>query len=126
MFYSYAQVSDELEVIWLQPKEKYAYLREGDLFCAHRKKMPKDSWLRGSNFDGGPKCHMVAYAVLKPDAKSRYPRRFERRYWWVKTWDRWEGHGYDSANSFYERGQPTEAVAIESIKAGAFSKEFRS
>ena len=66
--------------------------------------------------DGGPKAHIVAYAVLKKEAHGVMPHTFERRYWWVKTYDRFVGHGLDRGY-YYSQGGPCEAVLVDSIQA---------
>ena len=114
-----ANVVDEEEIVWLQSPERYAYLRENVMDFSQRRCFPKRLRPGGAN-TGAPNTHLVAYAVLKPRAAS-CRGWFPRRYWWVKKHDRFEGHGLDSASTFYEHGGPVEAVQVESIKAGQSS-----
>ena len=59
----------------------------------------------------------MAYALLKPDAPSQ-DGRFYRRFWWVKKFDRFEGHGTDKDGGHYDESGPVEAVIPSSVQAG--------
>ncbi len=109
-------LESEAEIVWLHPPERYSYLRESTGPFSQRHAFPARMKPSGGNTDGGSGTHLVAYAVLKDDAPSSWGV-FMRRYWWVKTYDRWEGHGTDRG-TFYEKGGPVEAVTVESIHAG--------
>ncbi len=109
-------LAHEEEIVWLHPHERYAYLRESETDFAQRRAFPMDMRPTGKNNDGGEGTHLVAYAVLKQSAPSSRGY-FRRRYWWVKSYDRFEGHGTDHG-SFYDTGHPCEAVRTDSVVAG--------
>jgi len=123
-----ANVAEELEIIWLRPKEKYDYLREGYFISGSRHRPPPKATYTHKTCDGGLLAHVVAYAVLKPGAASKYPRTFWRRLWWVKTYDRWVGHGTDRGH-WYETGCPCEGISTETVIAGqpslAYDERYR-
>ena len=116
------KIKDESEIIWLKPKENYDYLREVQTLFSFRSSFPLKALDPSTLTDGGSKAHIVAYSNLKPEAKSNGCGNFYRRYWWVKSWDRWKGHCNDKG-FFYNRGCPCEAVRVESIIAGQVSVE---
>ncbi len=120
---SHALIAGELTIVWCgHPPAFYDYVREGVLECNFRQRFPKKGIDPGKNTDGGPLSHLVAYAILKADAKSvnhgyqRY-HTFPRRYWWVKQYDRWKGCGTHNGG-WYVHGAPCEAVLVPSIVAG--------
>jgi len=115
------KVKHETEIVWLKPKENYAYLREGIMQCSQRERFPLKSYDPSKHTDGGPLAHFVAYAVLSPSAKrDSWASAFERRYWWVKGYDRFIGN--DQSKNVYRTGAPTEAVDVATIKAGQLSE----
>lgn len=112
-----ANLTDELEIVWLEPKERYPYLRESLGDFPQRRAFPVRMRPGGEN-PGGPQTHLVAYAILRLNAGSA-SGCFRRRYWWVKKYDRFEGHGTDQAGEFYPLGScPVEAVRTDTIVAG--------
>ena len=112
-----ANLADELEIVWLEPKEKYPYLRESIGDFPQRRCFPQRMRPGGDN-PGGPRTHLVAYAVLRSSADSS-GGCFRRRYWWVKKYDRFQGHGADASGECYELGScPVEAVRTDTIVAG--------
>jgi hypothetical protein len=72
-------------------------------------------------FDGDPTDHVVAIAILDLAAQSPHydPGYFQRRTWWVKSYDAF--HGYrpyrnrDGTLTWYDDGGPAEAVEPSSI-----------
>lgn len=117
-------MNNELEIIWLKNPEDYDYLREGTILCCHRKRFALKSHDPAKTTDGGPLAHIVAYAVLKPDACSSPKYCFERRYWWVKSYDRWKGCTPNTPHYRNPISSPAEAVMVSSIVAGKTSKGF--
>ena len=115
----------EESIIWLKDKTKYAYLREGLMSCHHRKRFPLKKYDPAKYTDGGKLSHIVAYAVLSDDAEyDTMPGNFERRYWWVKEYDRFEG-GVCRCGGYMENDDsPAEAVEIDSIKPNLPSVGF--
>jgi hypothetical protein len=84
------------------PGENFRYVRESSYCYPTRARRPR--------FSGG---RLVAYAVLKPEAKSVMPGEFLRRVWWVADHDPYE-----------DGGAPIEAVDPMSITAGHASKRI--
>jgi len=111
-------LENELEIVWLQPRERYPYLREQILATNFRQKLPRRYLVGCRDANGYPRRHYVAYSVLKPDALSDYPGRFWRRFWFVMHYDRYEGHGFDHRGVFYKDSCPWEGVKTSSIIAG--------
>lgn len=119
------KLEDESHIVWLRRKENYAYLREGIMSCGQRVRFPLKPRDPAQKTDGGEKAHIVAYAVLRPNAESSFLRgNFERRYWWVKGYDRWDGHG-DHNGHWYDAGAPCEAIEVESVRTGVKSESYR-
>jgi hypothetical protein len=110
----------EFGILWLRPRENYPfYLRESIQVENQRQTITRE--LAEKRFDGDPTDHVVAIAILAPDAQSPSydPGYFHRRTWWVKSYDAF--HGYrpyqnrDGTLTWYERGGPNEAVQPSSI-----------
>ncbi len=112
-----ANLSDEAEIIWIHPPDRYDFLRESVAAFPHRRHFPKRMMPRHRGTQAGNGTHLVAYAVAGP-AASGANGGFCRRYWWVKVHDRWDGHGTDGKGDFYQTNCPVEAVQPESIHAG--------
>lgn len=113
----------ETRIVWLRPKDNYEYLREGIWHCGQRVRFPLKQCDPAKWTDGGPLSHLVAYAVVD----IRVPRDecgyFLRRYWWVKGYDRFEGHG-NCRGFWYRTGAPCEAVDVMTIIPGVRSESY--
>jgi hypothetical protein len=125
-------VKYEEYIVWLRNPELYDYLRLGIVPCHARVRFPLKSIDPGKYTDGGPGSHIVAYAGLRPDAPSDWTRRFERRYWWVKEYDRFIGStrwiqrdGTPQMDGYIDtKYSPCEAVDIDCIIAGFPSQNY--
>jgi len=127
-------VAYEDYIVWLRNPELYDYLREGVIMCCQRVRFALKSYDPAKNTDGGRGAHIVAYAVLKKDAPS-YPMAhyWERRYWWVKEYDRFVGStrwinprtGRPMTDGYIDTmDSPCEAVDPDSIIAGIDSESY--
>ena len=112
----HGNLEDEAEIVWLHPKERYDYLREGEVICTFKSRSLAKVWTP-ENCDGGAGTHIVAYATIKPSVVGRGYAGHHRRIWWVKGYDRFDGHR-TTKHGFYDQGAPCEAVAVESIQVG--------
>lgn len=116
-------VEHESYIVWLRNPELYDYLREGVMDCHHRTVFPLRKYDPSKRTDGGKGAHIVAYVELSPEAEAEWPMGFQRRYWWVKEYDRFIG----SAGGHYNldpNDAPCEAVDIDTIVAGMQSEGF--
>src|SRR5262245_37411194 len=117
-------VGDEAQIVWLRPPGDYEYLREVIVYSPFRVRLGRKSMMGGNNTDGGQGSHTVAYATLKPSARSDW-RFFERRLWWVKEYDRFKGRRPAKCGAYNDpRSAPCEAVKVWSIKAGCPSESW--
>jgi hypothetical protein len=87
----------EEEIVWLDDRSKYPYLREVQLPISGRTRKPRSSIVAG---------RLIAYATLKPTAPAHSPGMFARRLFYVTQRDP------------YERGGPYEAVDPYSVQPG--------
>ena len=113
-------ISNEFKIVWIGlPPKCYDYVREGLMECHSRRRFPIASRNPAECTDGGSRAHLVAYAVWKQDSPASFGMGgvFMRRYWWVKGYDRWQGHGTHNGG-WYDHGAPCEAVLVESIRIG--------
>jgi len=79
----------EKEILWLDDRSRYPYLREVQLPISGQTRKPRSSIVAGK---------LVAYATLKPTAPAQNPGMFVRRLFYVTSRDP------------YKRGEPVEAV----------------
>ena len=87
----------EKEIVWVDDRSKYPYLREVQLPISGRTRRPSSGIVAGK---------LVAYATLKPTARADNPGMFVRRLFYVTSRDP------------YERGGPYEAVNPYSVHPG--------
>jgi hypothetical protein len=97
------QLGDELRIVWLQPPETVGpYVREMVATALWRERRP-----------ALPR-RAVAYAVLRPDARSEWPGHiFWRRFWWKRE-------ASDEA-TYGDTAFPMEGVDPLRICAGEYS-----
>lgn len=109
-------IEHEQEIVWVgKDPDFYDYVREGFMLCHARKRFPLKSSNPAECTDGGPLAHIVAYTIWDQFAPaSESVGIFLRRYWWVKGYDRWRGHGTHNGG-WYHEGAPSEAVFVWSI-----------
>ncbi len=90
----------EAAIIWVDrsPSTLARYAREIIVKCSQRANHPKTSY------------RMIAYATLRPDAKSESPGRFLRRIWYISD------HNPD--------GHPMEGIDPKTIAAGKWSLQW--
>ena len=122
-------LDDEDRIVWLKDPRDYAYLREGDCLCGGRVRFPLKGMDPAAHTDGGSLAHIVAYATLKAGTRVGCGW-FKRRYWWVKSYDRFNGHGFarnfrGQGSGYYDHGAPAEAVMVDSVVAGVISIPYR-
>ena len=91
------KLRNEKDIVWLDDRSKYRYLREVQYPISGRAREPRHSIVPGK---------LIAYATLKPTAKAHTPGMFVRRLFYVTTRDP------------YERGGPCEAVDPYSVHPG--------
>jgi len=87
----------EKEIVWLDDRSKYSYVREVQYPIWSRTRKPRSSIVGG---------RLVAYATLEPSAPAHSPGMFVRRLFYVTSRDP------------YERGGPFEAVDPYSVHPG--------
>jgi Family of unknown function (DUF6009) len=90
----------EADIVWLDKSASALsrYAREILIKCSQRANRPKTSY------------RVVAYATLRPEAKSVAPGEFLRRVWYMSD------HNVD--------GNPMQAVDPKSIRAGQWSLQW--
>ncbi|MCS3937318.1 hypothetical protein GGP80_003328 [Salinibacter ruber] len=101
------RLQKEAEIVWEVPIEDLDYVRETITLAGTR--------TRGVPWNGEGK--RVGYAVLEEDASSRSPGRFNRRVFFLKSYDRPDGDGT------YATGCPSEAVDPRTVEAGQGGKK---
>jgi hypothetical protein len=87
----------EKEIVWLDVRSKYRYLREVQLPITGRTRRPRSSIVAGK---------LVAYATLEPTAPAHNPGTYVRRLFYVTSRDP------------YDRSSPYEAVDPYSVQPG--------
>ena len=87
----------EKDIVWLEDRSKYPYLREVQLPITGRTRKPRSSIVAGK---------LIAYATLEPTAPAHSPGVYVRRLFYVTPRDP------------YERGGPYEAVDPYSVQPG--------
>jgi hypothetical protein len=90
----------EATIIWVDRSNSTLarYAREIIVKCSQRANRPKTSY------------RMIAYATLRPDAKSENPGRFLRRIWYVSDHN--------------PNGNPREGIDPKTIAAGKWSLQW--
>jgi hypothetical protein len=97
------ELAAEEAIVWVDAHpENHRYIREDVLLVPSRQRRPSEHSAPG---------RMVAYAVLRPDARASSPGRFHRRVWWLASHDPYPGG----------RGAPCEGVDPLTVRAGAYS-----
>jgi len=99
-------LSDEAAIVWLEPPDRFPYVRESIDLCAFRERRPRRR-------DVG---RLIGYATLKPEARSQ-AGYFHRRVFWVKDYDRSE-----QPDGVYRTGAPAEAVSPGTVGPGRAAK----
>jgi len=121
----------EVNIVWKYPPEQFGYLRESS-YWTMRSKGPIHGWSgrngyaktleelqkvadmrsemksRGGNMKWAPDVHLIVGYAEVANTHSRVG--YERRYWWVRTYDR---DVYQ--DGVYAKGHPCEAVDPLSI-----------
>ena len=90
-------LNHEKDIVWLDDRSKYRYLREVQYPIWSRTTKPRNSIVPGK---------LVAYATLKPTAKAENPGMFVRRMFYV------------AAHDPYPAGGPVEAVDPYTVHPG--------
>lgn len=99
------QLTGEESIVWLEPPERFPYVRETVVMDAGTRRRPL-SW---KIMPG----RLVGYSVLRRDAKSWMPGYFIRRAFWVKDYDRSE-----DPTGIYRTGCPAEGVDPLTVAPG--------
>jgi hypothetical protein len=81
----------EKDIVWLDDRSKYPYLREVKYPICSRTTKPRNSIVPGK---------LVAYATLKPTAPADSPGMFVRRLFYVTTRDPLPGVPYEGVDSY--------------------------
>jgi hypothetical protein len=76
-------LKDEVAIIWTEDVSGQRYVREMLTYAYTRR--------RPMAYHGNGRA--VGYAALKKDARTRTPRVFLRRVFWLAPWDPYEGGG---------------------------------
>jgi hypothetical protein len=87
----------EEDIVWLEDRSRYPYLREVQYPISGRTRRPRSSIVPGK---------LIGYSTLKPSAKADSPGMFVRRLFYVTSRDP------------YDRGEPYEAVDPYSVHPG--------
>jgi hypothetical protein len=115
---------DELGILWLRPRVNYPlYLRERRFIYNQKQTVTRST--AEMRFDGDPTDHVVAIAILRKTT-SWQRGFFERRTWWVKSYDAFHGyrlyHNQNGTCTWYDCGGPSEAVMPQLVIPNQESK----
>jgi len=102
-------VEHEDGIVWLEPPERFPYVRQ-EVVTAGTRRRPVP-WR-------GRAGRVVGYATLAPDAPNTgYPGMFRRRVFWVREYDRSE-----QPDGPYRTGAPAEAVDPLTVRPGVLGE----
>jgi hypothetical protein len=106
-------LSNEIEIVWLDNPNKYRYLREGWVLERTPRKF---------NPEFSDKRKVIGYAVHMADGS----RSYKRRYWYLMPYDAdLEDKGpYGSYGVVTQKSCPSEAVVPNRIKVGQGSQKY--
>lgn len=101
------QLQDEIEIVWLEPPERFLYLREGVATVPHKN--------QSVQLASGARLIGFGIAGSRARAFGRPQRRwYRRRFFWL------------SPSDPYRDGTPADAVDPASIRPGVASKQVRT
>lgn len=101
---SVANLSHEVAIVWTCDIDDLDYVRSSTAFGGRRAGKVR------FDLDG----RLVGWAELDPAFKPPHPGMFERRFFWLKPYDR----GEELDTGVYATGCPSEAVDPRTVDAG--------